>query len=270
METTLKKILLSSVGFVAMATAATAADIPRKSAPAPAFVTAAPVFNWNGFYIGLNAGYGFGDRKTQTVGTAGFQGLIAPGFVPGSLNTKSNGFIGGAQIGYNAQFGAYVAGLEADIQFADQKKTSRFTGGTVLGTQLTTSATADMRYFGTLRGRLGFTPIDSLLVYGTGGLAFGETKLTGAVNGVQAPGLVWNGSKSDMKFGWTLGAGMEYALSNNWSIKGEYLYYDLGKTTVSALGNGAVRGVAALNGVDYVSSTRNRGSIVRAGLNYRF
>jgi outer membrane immunogenic protein len=268
MEITLKKLLLASLVGISMGTAAQAADLPRKSVPVLA--SPVPMFTWTGFYVGLNAGYGFGDGNTTTIGTSAFQTLIAPGFVPGSLKTKPDGFIGGGQIGYNAQFGAFVAGIEADIQFADMKKTANFIGPAVLGTQLNTSTRSELEYFGTLRGRLGFTPFDRFLVYATGGLAYGQVKTTSGVVGVQAPGLVWAGSNSDMKFGWTLGAGIEYALTNNLTVKGEYLYYDLGKSTVSALGNPAVRGVAALNGIDYVSRTENRGSIVRAGLNYKF
>jgi outer membrane immunogenic protein len=263
-----KKFLLSTAALVAFGSMAHAADLPRKTVPV--MVAPVPLFTWTGFYVGLNGGYGFGDGNTQTVGTPLFQTLIAPGIVPGALNTKADGFIGGAQIGYNVQFGAVVAGLEADLQFADMKKTASFIGLPVLGTQLNTSTSSEMEYFGTVRARLGFTPVDRLLVYATGGLAYGEIKTSSSVIGVQAPALAWSGSDSEMKFGWTVGAGLEYAITNNLTVKGEYLYYDLGNTSVSALGNAAVRGVAALNGIDYISRTENRGSIVRAGINYKF
>jgi outer membrane immunogenic protein len=264
----MKKILLTTVAMAAMTSMAHAADLPRKSVP----ILAAPVplFTWTGFYIGLNAGYGFSDNKTETTGTPGFLTLVGPGIVPGSLNTKRDGFIGGLQAGYNVQFGAIVAGLEADIQFADMKKSAGFIGAPVLGTQLNTSAKSEMEYLGTVRARLGFTPVDRLLVYATGGLAYGQVKTSGSVVGVQAPALAWNGTNSDTKFGYTVGGGLEYAVTNNITIKGEYLYYDLGRSNVLAVGNAAVRGVAALNGIDYASRTENRGSIVRAGLNYKF
>jgi outer membrane immunogenic protein len=270
METILKKILMTATALVATVSAAVAADLPRKTAPAPAFVTAAPVFSWTGFYVGLNAGAQFGDSRTNTIGTPAFLALVPAGTAPGRLSKNSAGFIGGAQIGYNWQLGNYVAGLEADIQYVDGNKTSSFTGLPVLGTRLTTSAKSELEYFGTLRGRLGYTPFDRLLVYATGGLAYGSVKSNASVVGVDAPALAWSGSKTDQKFGWTVGAGAEYALTSNWTIKGEYLYYDLGRSTVSAFGNGAVRANAALNGIDYVGRTQNRGSIVRAGLNYKF
>jgi outer membrane immunogenic protein len=265
----MKKILLSTAALAAMGTVAHAADLPRRTAPAIA-APALPIFTWTGFYVGVNAGYAFSDGGTSTIGTAGFRGLVPGGIVPGSLNTRAEGFIGGAQLGYNQQFGTFVAGIEADIQFMDAGKTARFTGNPVLGTQLTTSATSEVEYLGTLRGRLGFTPFDRFLVYGTGGLAYGQVKTSGSVTGVQAPGLAWNGSNSDMKFGYAVGGGIEYAFTNNLTFKTEYLYYDLGRSTFNASGNAAVLGTAALNGVSYTGRSDTRGSIVRAGLNYKF
>jgi outer membrane immunogenic protein len=264
----MKKILLTTVLLASLGSVAQAADLPRKSPQL--FAPAMPMFTWSGFHIGINGGYAFGDGNTATTGTPVFQTLIAPGIVPDSLRSKPDGFMGGFQAGYNAQFGALVAGIEADIQFGNLKSRSSFTGGPVLGTQLTTSATTELSYLGTARARLGFTPAERLLVYATGGLAFGEVKTGGAVNGVQAPGLVWQGSKSETKLGYAIGMGAEYALTNNLTFKGEYLYYDLGKTTINALGNPAVRGVAALNGIDYQARTQNSGSLVRAGVNYKF
>jgi outer membrane immunogenic protein len=264
----MKTSLLTTAMLVALGTVAQAADLPRKSVPYK--VQSLPMFTWTGFYVGLNAGYAFGNGNAVTTGTPGFQTLIAPGFAPASLNTKPDGFMGGLQAGYNMQFGALVAGVETDIQFGDLKKSASFTGGSVLGTQLTTSAKSEISYLGTLRARLGFTPAERLLVYATGGLAYGEVKTSGSVVGVQAPALVWSGSNSQVKVGYAIGAGAEFAITDNLTVKAEYLYYDLGKTTVNALGNAAVRGLAPLNGIDYVSRTENTGSLVRGGVNYKF
>ncbi len=260
--------LLGAATIALAAGGAFAADLPsRKSAPAPVFLP--PAFTWTGFYVGVNAGYTFaGSNDVTTIGTPGFQALIPGSIAPNSLKAGGDGFIGGAQIGYNIQYGQFVYGLETDIQFADTKKKSSFIGNPVLGTQLNTTAESEMRYFGTLRARLGFTPVDRLLVYATGGLAYGDVKTTLGVNGVQAPALSWAGSKSDTRFGWTIGAGAEYALTNNWSIKGEYLYYDLGKKTVSTVPNAAAN--AAVPGVAYVGKAENTGHIARAGVNYKF
>jgi outer membrane immunogenic protein len=193
--------------------AVSAADLPARKGPvmAPAF---APVFSWTGFYAGLNAGYSFNRNSAVTVGTAGFIAL-APA-VPGSLRTGKDGFTGGAQIGYNYQVGAAVMGLETDLQYIDGKRGSAFTSAALGG--LTTAASTDMSYLGTLRARLGFVAADRLMIYVTGGLAYGNPDNTASVVAV-GPGALWGGSKDDVRFGYAVGAGMEYALTNNWSAK---------------------------------------------------
>ena len=113
------------------------------------------------------------------------------------------------------------------------------------------------------RARIGFTPYDRFLIYATGGLAYGEVKSYASVTGVQNAALGWSGSKSDVKYGWTLGAGAEYALTNNWTLKGEYLYYDLGKHMVSI---DRVTGPAGTASAELPTA----GHIGRVGLNYRF
>jgi outer membrane immunogenic protein len=262
-----KKSLACGIILLATSSAVNAADLSRQAVTA---IMAPPSFTWTGFYVGGNLGYMYGFGNTVTTGTAAFQTLVAPGIVPGRLGANRDGFLGGLQAGYNFQYGAAVLGAEADLQLTDLRRRASFTGAAVLGTQLTTSSRADLRYLGTLRARIGFTPVERLLIYGTAGLAYGEVGTSGSVVGVQAPALSWNGSTSSTRAGWVVGGGLEYAVTNNLTIKGEYLYYDLGRTSVSALGNAAVRSVAALNGIDYVARTENRGSIVRAGANYKF
>jgi len=253
--------------------AANAADIPtRKAPPAPAPVYAPPpLFTWTGFYAGLNAGAIFGNTgSTKTIGTPAFIGL-GPTLVPSSLDTAGTGFIGGGQIGYNYQIGSIVFGAEADLDYSSLEKSARFTSAaTVLGTTLTTDAKSRLDYLGTLRARLGYALYDRLLVFATGGLAYGGVRTSTDVIPNAVPGGLWSGSTSGGKAGYAVGGGAEYALTNYWTVKGEYLYYDLGKRTTSAVGNGVVRGIAALNGVDYISSTRVAGSVVRLGLNYKF
>ena len=191
--------------------------------------------------------------------------------MPGSLNTKGNGFIGGGQIGYNYQSGAIVYGVEADFDYVDQKKSASFTStGLVLGSPLTTSAKSQLDYLGTVRARIGFVPMDRVMIFATAGLAYGDVKTSGSVFANNAPALAWAGSKSDIKAGFAVGGGAEYAFTNNLTVKAEYLYYDLGKRTTNAIGNANVRAVAALNGIDYTSRTKTNGSLVRVGLNYKF
>jgi outer membrane immunogenic protein len=234
---------------------ALSADLPRKSPP-QTFVQPVPLFTWTGFYVGINGGYSF-DNGTSAI--TGSPGLIATGFAPGgNLKTVGDGFLIGGTVGYNYQIGQFVVGLEGDLSYADLGKSVATVSGP-LGTTLS----QDMTYFGTVRGRLGVT-FDRLLVYGTGGLAFADQKSITTISGL---GSTWTGQKDEMRYGYTIGAGAEYAISNNWSAKIEYLYYDLGKSNVVAP---LVAGPGAGAGVFGTSSNEARGSIVRAGVNYRF
>jgi outer membrane immunogenic protein len=254
---TLSASLLGALAAVGFASAASAADLPRKSvAPAP-FAQPLPAFTWTGFYVGLNAGYAFDTGKSQLTGSPA---LLGTGLAPiGSAKTLGDGFMVGGTIGYNYQINPnFVAGLEADLSYTDLGKS--VVGGVA---PLTATLSQDMTYFGTVRGRLGVT-FDRFMVYGTGGLAFGDSKSTTTI---AIPGSFWTGSKSDTRFGWTLGAGVEYAFTSNWSAKVEYLYYDLGKQNYAAP---LVAGPGAGAGVFGQTKAENRGNIVRAGLNYRF
>lgn len=198
----------AGVGLVAlMAVPAAAADM---SYPAPAPVASyapAPVFTWTGFYLGANAGYGWGEADASP---------------------DVDGFLGGLQAGYNWQgAGPLVFGVEADIQYADVSS-SAFT----------------LDYFGTVRARIGYA-FDQFLIYGTGGFAYGG-------GSYQLLGL----SNDRNHLGWTLGAGAEYALGGNWSVKGEYLYIDLGDETYASFLGPRDVGMSA--------------NVLRAGVNYRF
>ncbi len=241
----MKKILLASVALVAFASAASAADLPsRVVKPAP-YIPVAPAFTWTGFYVGVNAGYAFSNSdKITNSGNAAYNALGVPSF-----SASRDGFIGGAQAGYNYQINPqFVVGLETDIQYTDLKKT----GVDVFGDR----ARVETNYLGTVRGRIGFVPMDRTLLYVTGGLAYGDTKLSASTTGF--PGLT--GSKRDTAAGWTLGGGVEYAFTQNVTAKVEYLYYDLGDTKLSV--NDGVRAATY--------KAENQGSIVRAGINYKF
>jgi outer membrane immunogenic protein len=234
----MKKFLLASAALLTMVASASAADLYTK---APAHV--APIYNWTGFYVGVNAGYAGGDTSY------GLDAAALGGLGVGKL--KSNGFIGGAQIGYNWQAGQFLYGLEADIQGADVDSNVSLgvgaPGGGSLGTKLD--------YFGTVRGRIGLSPWERTVVYATGGLAYGQTSTSF---------FLPLGEKT--KLGWTVGAGFEYMLAQNWSFKTEYLYVDLGKDNLdlSALAGG----LPFPAGVSVSEQTRMH--VVRAGVNYHF
>ncbi|MGA2044578.1 MAG: outer membrane beta-barrel protein [Roseiarcus sp.] len=267
----LRNAVFASMLLPITAAVATATDLPptHKSPPGPDL--ARPAFAWTGFYIGLNAGGAFSDNGgAKTTGAPGFLAL-GPTLAPGSLGDDSSGFLGGAQIGYIHQVGALVWGVEADLDYADLKKTGSFTSAaTLLGSTLTTSATTRLDYLGTARARLGYTPTARWLIYATGGLAVGEARLGGAVAADAAPALAWSGAATDTRAGYAIGAGTEFALADDLSFKLEYLRYDLGRVTNAATPDAAVLATPALGGVSYSAKTEIAGSLARAGINYRF
>ena len=269
MKSLVKSVVVAAVGIVGLS-AANAADLPtRKAAPEPVY--APPPYSWTGFYVGVNAGGIWGSGSTNVTGSPAFIGL-GPALVPSSFNSSSSGaFVGGGQIGYDYQVGAGVFGVEADIDGTSLNKSGGFTSIRTLGAggpTLTTSASARLNYLGTVRARIGFTPWDRLLIYGTGGFAYGGAHTSGSVvaNGT---GLVWTGSDNPVRAGWTIGGGLEYAITYNIALRAEYLYYDLGKQSTTTAGNAAA--VAAVgNGLFLATSTQFNGSVARVGVDYKF
>lgn len=184
--------IAAGAGLALIASAAVAADLPRRTAPvAPAF-TAAPVFTWTGFYAGVNAGYGFG--KPTGAGSG--------------IWDNTDGFVGGGQIGYNQQFNQFVLGIETDLQGTGMS--GKQSGAGVAGDK------SRIPYFGTVRARAGYA-IDRFMPYVTGGFAYGGSHVvTAAV-----------GKTDNVNYGWTIGGGVEYAFTNNITAKVEGLYVDL-------------------------------------------
>lgn len=203
--------------------AAMAADLPVK-APAPSYQPEA-VTTWTGFYIGANLGYGWAH-----VGTSDFSNDL-------------NGVIGGGQLGYNWQTGAWVIGIEGDFQGSGE---SRSDVGTVGGT--TFNVDQSIPWFATLRGRIGYA-FGPAMIYFTGGGAWENYKLS-----VSAPG----GSVNDntTKTAWTIGGGGEWMFAPRWSAKLEYLFMDTDDTSVTLLGT------------TFTGHAQN--NIIRAGVNYHF
>jgi outer membrane immunogenic protein len=208
----------------AMTASAAAADLSR---PAPQQYykapVAPPVYNWTGFYIGINGGGGFGRSTWDSTGSFNISG----------------GLVGGTA-GYNYQVGQAVFGVEADIDWADLNGTTN--NACALGCKTSDS------WLSTVRGRLGYAA-DRFMPYITGGGAFGDIKAA-------TPGFA---GSSDDRAGWTLGAGLEFAIARNWTAKAEYLYVDLGKFNC-----GLSCGAAATDNASFTTS------LVRAGVNYRF
>jgi outer membrane immunogenic protein len=268
----MKRTLIAGAAFASLlaATGAFAADLPVYS-KAPAV---AAVYDWTGFYIGTNLGYSWGRGSTdgsvtgtQTVATVGAGTVTTPlAALPLIGRADVNGFIGGGQLGYNWQRGAWLLGLESDIQFSSERGS-----GDVCATACPAGFvfTRDYKldWFGTARGRVGFLPADRLLLYVTGGLAYGGFS-----------GSSWTlpldiGTWSHTSVGWTVGGGVEAALGNNWSVKFEYLYMDLDHAGGSSATNTTattVRATTTTTTLAYLFNTRFTDSIARVGLNYHF
>src|SRR4029079_16138392 len=260
---------LIATAAAAFSGAALAADIPVKAPPpvAPALIS-----NWSGWYVGLNAGYSWGRSSVEYgQGPSDFFGVETPGDVL-ALSTKllPQSFIGGGQLGFNYQTGVWVWGVEADIAWRDNEDSKSLVLNT-LGDTLT--LTANQRWVGTVRGRLGYAPAaaPNWLIYATGGLAYGNFEH--AVTQFCNVGCSQTQTFSDSvtRAGWTVGAGTEFALNRNWSLGAEYLYMDFGKSTLAV----AAAGVPPLPvpGTTFPATAvtfHDTSHVARLKLNYRF
>ena len=205
------KTLIAVPFAVLMATTASAADLGPETGP---------ITSWTGFYAGLQLGGGFGDTGTFALSpfTAGLQNAFAPGF-DGDFD---NGVVGGAHIGYDQQFDRVVLGGILDLTFTDlgDKQEGRSI------TPATYTIGRDLDYFATLRARLGYLVTDDVLLYATGGLAYGDVDFSYSQPGSGARTTTSGGQDSD--FGYTVGAGFETKLTQQISLGVEYLYTNLG------------------------------------------
>jgi outer membrane immunogenic protein len=208
----MRKLLLSAAATMLIAGPAFAADLAVKAAPPPggAYI-ASP---WDGLYIGGNLGYG----ETS---------FDFPG-----ISLHGNGVVGGFQAGYNKQFGTFVLGLETDFDLTSIKNT-------------TAGVETKLPWFGTTRGRVGYLLNPVLLLYATGGVAYGRVEQSVPGASVKVPGV-----------GWTAGAGLQYALTPQWSIGAEYLHVEL---------DGPSENVGGIS-ID----TKAKTDLGRATLNYKF
>lgn len=263
----MKALWITAATLLAGTSLTQAADLGRMPVKAPPIV-AAPVWNWTGFYVGGNAGYGFGDR--DSVDTSGQVAVnvnnVLGGARPARVNLDRDGFVGGGQIGYNWQFMPnWLVGIEADIAYTDFRDSTTVTTLPLAGPgTLANTFSTRLDYLGTVRGRVGYV-FDRTLIYATGGLAYGRVR--NSVNFFGTAGqLQFTGSESSVETGYTVGGGIEHAFLPNWTVKGEYLFYDLGRDTV----NVAVIPGSGGGGTGYNSEFRNEGHIVRAGVNYKF
>jgi len=210
------------------------------SAFAAGHASAEPIHKFEGFYGGVNIGgtWGRADSDTSCSSSVFFACPIAAalGTPPSSFSSDTSGVIGGGQLGYNFQYAHWVFGAETDFSWTNAEG-SDTQNPTLLGF-LPTSATVSERldWLGTVRGRIGYASGD-LLVYATGGLAYARVKDSFAYNIsfiAPPPFFTASGGGSDTQTGWTVGGGAELALDKSWSLKAEYLFYDLGSQSIEA------------------------------------
>ena len=266
----MKSYLLRTVALSALMTGPSlAADMAVKAPVAPA----SPLYNWSGFYAGLNAGAGFVNSDPNTsascVPSGAALSLIICADVPnvnaaGTGPMSHTGFTGGGQLGYNWQRNALVLGAEVDVKSfsagASRTGVSMGTNGTY-----TVSNSANTHWLTTVRGRAGWA-VNNLLFYGTGGLAVTDLRASNSlVTDYQTGSGSWGASTT--KAGWVAGAGVEWGVVRNWTLRAEYLYVHFSPITA----NGVVASSAAFGyGSAISTSTDLSAHIARAGINYRF
>jgi outer membrane immunogenic protein len=271
-----KVIATAAFAAIAVSSVASAADMaPRYTKAPPPIVE---VWTWDKFYIGLNGGYSWGRSDTSGTFYNALTGLqVSP---TESSIIDLDGWVFGGQIGKNWQFGNWVAGIELDGQWTDERGGRGFTcvtgpvggpcnfitGGPGAGVSPTTTFDQEISWFATLRPRIGYLVTPSALLYVTGGLAVAGIETNGVIAGVtpaSAPtSVAW--SHDETKFGWVIGAGLEARLGGNWTGKIEGLYMDYGSVSGSATlatSNPPLR-------FDYISDVTD--VVVRAGVNYHF
>jgi len=251
---------------------ALAADLAIKAPVYKAPPMAVPT--WAGWYVGGNAGWvGSADNAvTNTATDTGGGGLgaaLAGNAIPGSAPLKYSGFLAGGQFGYNWQVRNWVYGLEADFDGSTARGSSTVSYPTPPFVPITTGYSRELDWLATVRGRVGYTLLPSFLVYGTGGLAVGETKVgSSAVAPAAAPPPesepTTNITASNTSAGWTAGAGVEWMFAPQWSVKAEYLYVDLGNHS------NTLTYTYGPNTSTMTSTVRDTDNIVRAGVNYHF
>lgn len=244
----MNKLLLSVIGLGALAVSA-----PAFAAPLPP-----PIEMWNGWYVGGNVGASFGTAKDSST--------IGSGVPFSSTSANLNGVIGGAQFGYNYHATpSWLLGFESDFQGSSEQASATTTMATaftpaVLARQFPPPNTLvdveKLQWFGTVRGRVGWTPNQGALLYLTGGLAYGGVTSNPTFN-------TFNANFSTTKVGWVIGTGVEVFIVKNWTAKVEYLYMDLGSIT-----NTFTVGLAPP--VPFVLNSHITDQIVRVGFNYHF
>jgi outer membrane immunogenic protein len=252
----MKKFLFGGVALVALAAATHVRAADLLLAPAPA-----PLYNWSTCYVGGNVGYGWSLDESITFTGSDEAAFFSINQFPRYIPVKPKGAVAGGQIGCNAQVAQWVFGVESDLQWSDIKAARTVSPIPRVGTQFATAASESRKWFGTVRGRAGLLVKPQVLLYGTVGLAYGETELS---FNTCAPGSACaSAATSGTNIGWAAGAGLEWMFARNWTMKAEYLYVDLGSR--AATGN-----TSEVPPRVFTAASDQREHIARLGVNYSF
>jgi outer membrane immunogenic protein len=259
----LRKVMAASVALLGLSATASADGYGGR------YGQACCQFSWTGFYTGANAG-ALWDDSSHTLLPSGLF-LVDPLTVPtnplrtrtGDLDATS--FTGGVQAGYNYQMGMLVIGVEGDINSARSRANDALVVGLpppLLAGTMAHRVDEKLDWFGTLRGRLGIAD-SRWLIYATGGWAFGHVKSSTFVQ-FSLDGDTYTSSFSDTLSGWAAGGGFEYAFHNNWTVKGEVLWIDLGKVSYVSPER------TIFPGYSYTTHLDLNEVVARVGVNYKF
>ena len=247
-----RRLIMATVSTIVLASAAVAADLPPP-APPPVYVPPVPIFTWTGVYVGGQIGYAWGNQNANFGDNFGTFATAA---------YSANGVIGGAHVGYNLQLSQFVIGLEGDVDGSSLSKSVSgiFFTPNIGPVSATFNANANVQ--GSIRGRVGYA-FERVLIYATGGIAFLGTTANLSTNSLLGLGSAYD-SASNTLVGWTVGGGLEYAVTNNWSIRAEYRYANFGQSTVYPVNFAALGDVGAFINRHF---TENR---VQVGFSYKF
>jgi opacity protein-like surface antigen len=249
-----RAILLGSCSWLLLTAVASAADLPVRAAKAPPVLAS----SWAGFYLGLHGGYGWRDSDFSE------QVAIAP--LTRLDGIRSKGGVFGGHAGYNWQFGRAVTGLEFDFSGADIRGSNSVVYNTSPIDTVTRTFDDRVKYLGTARGRVGWLPTETVLLYGTAGLAWERYERTNTFQTAGPENTFSQFSRFPFdRFGWAAGAGVEAMIFGpHWIGRIEYLHYDFGRAeSAFALDQG--------NGVAFTSLGGNQTiDVVRAGLSYKW
>lgn len=266
---TLLRLFVGILATVTVSGMARAADLPL-----PTKAPLVPSYDWTGFYVGGNFGYGWGHTDFTGASSSVLLGFTTASTFAGSLN--SSGILGGGQIGFNYQFAPHwVAGIEADIDGAGINGSANTCAATSAGVAVGCETTAlKLTDFGTARGRLGYA-WNNMLLFGTGGFAWGQNSAThtGTCVGPGCPGVslpfVSNSPSTSTTFpGWAAGTGGEWGFLPNWTLRLEYLHLGFNGVTTNYGFSGSVVGLPFTTTTH--TSANSGVDLVRLGVNYVF